>query len=92
MNYQGLFIVDANNMSGDARNRLMSFLFKSGFSILCNEASTMHLILAMKRMGGTGEWRLATLECLSDHLCVTLDFCPASFLADYRQRTGATQG
>ena len=85
MNYHGVFVASTHGMAGDEQQRLMTFLFKSGFSILCNDASA-RLMVGMKRMGGFGQWKLHTVEN-GQHgfLSICIHFIPASSSASYSQ-------
>lgn len=62
MNYHGVMIINIpkNLLEADTQ-QLMTFLFRSGFSILCND-NAAGLLVAMRRMGGYGAWKLHSVE------------------------------
>lgn len=61
MNYHGILVANISEISEESQHMLMTFLFRSGFSILCNDTET-GLVVAMKRMGGYGTWKLHKIE------------------------------
>ena len=57
MNYHGILAASTLLMTHEEKNLLMTFLFKSGFSIVCNDTEK-GIMVAMKRMGGFGQWKV----------------------------------
>lgn len=80
MNYHGVLVASTCHMTAEEQQLLMTFLFKSGFSILCNhdEETDVSLLVAMKRMGGFGTWKLHAVDRTRTHctnrLSISLHF------------------
>ena len=80
MNYHGILVASLSQQSSEEEaQQLMTFLFRSGFSILCNDAPT-RIMVAMRRMGGYGVWRLHSVERPTSFtgLSLCLHFIPSS--------------
>jgi hypothetical protein len=85
MNYHGILIINQKNLVEADTQQLMTFLFRSGFSILCND-NAAGLMVAMRRMGGYGAWKLHAVERQQQQIANVFVHCAAQELLSIRLR------
>jgi hypothetical protein len=74
-NHLGVLVVHRWRLERPQEERFVRFLFKSGFSVVCN-AQEASLIVAIKRIAGSGQWVAKQVAVQEQEVLITLFFEP----------------